>query len=268
MHHPFRAFCLLLALLAALFGASDGASADAPDDRRPTVFLDPGHGGPEPGAVFHGAGFTVAEAEVNLRVALLTAERLRAQGYTVVLSRETDDEAGGGEDSNGDGRVTSRDGLQAVVDEANTAQADLFLSIHHNGSTNPQASGSEVYYCADRPFAAESFRFGELVLDHVLAALRYQGYVSNNRGLMDDSVLYTRGAFRGHLFVLGPVRAFRAASVPGRWAPKLRATEMPGVLSEALFVSNPTEARLLAQPRIQAALADAYAGAVEAYFAP
>ncbi|MCW5848526.1 MAG: N-acetylmuramoyl-L-alanine amidase [Anaerolineae bacterium] len=269
---------LLLALALAFVGP---AAADEPPAPRGRVFLDPGHGGPDPGAVFYGDGFTVREAEVNLGVALLTADRLRARGFEVFLSRETNDQAGGSEDANGDGRVTTRDGLQSVVDEANRSGADLFLSIHHNGSTNRAASGTEVYYCADRPFADASFGFGALVLNHLLAKLQAQGYTSYNRGVMDDSALYTRGAYRGHLFVLGPLRSPRPAVGPrtdagprpdafpsARSAPKLRATEMPGVLSEALFVSNPTEAWLLSQPRIQAALADAFADAVDDYFTP
>lgn len=254
-------------------------AADESKEARAVIFLDPGHGGEDPGAVFHGNGWTVREAEVNLRVALLTADRLRDRGYAVFLSRETDDQAGGSEDANGDGRSTLRDGLQSVVDQAQAVKAGLFLSIHHNGSVNRAAGGSEVYYCADRPFAADSFRFSELVLDNVLAKLRREGYWSYNRGVKDDSVLYTRGERRGHLFVLGPVRSLRPraeaadAALPGpaptgRSFGKLRATEMPGALSEALFISNPTEAWLLAQPRIHAALADAFADAIDQYFAP
>ncbi len=268
---PALALALLLCLLPLPLQAAD------PDTPKAVIFIDPGHGGSDSGAVYHGAGFTLEEAEVNLDVALLTADRLRERGYAVYLSRETMDQPGGSEDVNGDGQSNNRDGLQSVVDQANAAHADLFLSIHHNGSTNPNAAGSEVYYCADRPFADDSFRFGQLVLDEVLAALARQGYDSPNRGVMDDAVLYSRGAYHGHLFVLGPLRtpnpsAFARPMPTGserrRWAPKLRATEMPGVLSEALFVSNPYEARLLTQPRIRAALADAFANAVDRYFAP
>lgn len=261
---------LVAVVVSLLLAAPLRAEPDAP---RAVVFLDPGHGGGDSGAAFYGNGFTVVEAAVNLDVALRTADRLRERGYAVALSRDTADQPGGSEDVNGDGRATSRDGLQAVVDLANAARADLFLSIHHNGSVNAAAAGSEVYYCADRPFADQSFRFGDLVLSHVLAALQAQGYVSPARGITDDSALYNRGgAFRGHLFVLGPLRAPRSAPPtatpsPARWAPKLRATDMPGVLSEALFVSNPHEAWLLSQPRIRAALADAFADAVDDYFA-
>ncbi|MFN8472576.1 MAG: N-acetylmuramoyl-L-alanine amidase [Anaerolineae bacterium] len=268
---------LAAALLVCLWPASVRAYSPAePSAPQPIIFIDPGHGGSDSGAVYHGATFTLEEAEVNLDIALLTADRLRERGYTVYLSRETADQPGGSEDVNGDGQSTNRDGLQSVVDQANAVHADLFLSIHHNGSTNPSAAGSEVYYCADRPFADQSFRFGQLVLDEILSALARQGYDSPNRGVTDDALLYSRGPYHGHLFVLGPVRApnpsFFARPTPTggerrRFAPKLRATEMPGVLSEALFVSNPYEARLLTQPRIRAALADAFANAVDRYFA-
>ncbi len=267
---PWLALALLLCLLPFPLHAAE------PDTPKAVIFIDPGHGGADSGAVYHGATFTLEEAEANLDIALQTADRLRGRGYAVYLSRETMDQPGGSEDVNGDGQSNNRDGLQSVVDQANGVHADLFLSIHHNGSTNSNAAGSEVYYCADRPFADDSFRLGQLVLDEVLAALARQGYDSPNRGVMDDALLYSRGAYHGHLFVLGPVRvpnsnAFTRPAPAGserrRWAPKLRATEMPGVLSEALFVSNPYEARLLTQPRIRAALADAFANAVDRYFA-
>lgn len=267
----------ILSLALLLTQATDASEGDTPPQPRAVIFLDPGHGGPDGGAVFRGRGFTVVEADVNLDIALRAAARLRERGYHVVLSRQTADQPGGSEDVNGDGQNTSRDGLQAVVDQANAAGADLFLSIHHNGSADSSVAGSEVYYCADRPFADASFRLGELVLSEVRAALAREGYLSPNRGVLDDSLLYTRGAYRGHLFVLGPLRTPRAsaptrtpspADAPRRSAPKLRATEMPGVLSEALFVSNPHEAWLLSQPHVRAALADAFADAIDRYFEP
>jgi N-acetylmuramoyl-L-alanine amidase len=78
------------------------ASAGAPAAR--TVFLDPGHGDSDGGAVHRDAQGEVdlREKDVNLAVALKAAELLRARGYRVVLSRETDERPGQGEDVNGD----------------------------------------------------------------------------------------------------------------------------------------------------------------------
>lgn len=227
-----------------------------------TVFLDAGHGGADSGATRYNAQGAVdlREKDISLAVALKAAELLRARGYSVVLSRETDERPGSGRDINGDGRITHRDGLQAVVDLANESNADLFISLHGNSSGSPTASGLEVYYCADREFADKNLRLAELVQDNLLQALRDTGYQAVDRGVKDDSVLYRWRGRRGHLFVLGPARSW------GRRPVHPRAIEMPSVLAEALFLSHRTEAALLASEEGQWALARGYTAAVEAYF--
>jgi N-acetylmuramoyl-L-alanine amidase len=263
----------MLWIIAVALVTGGTAVANAPV--KGTVFLDPGHGGTDSGAILRDAQGRVIlqEKDVNLAVALKTAELLRARGYQVILSRETDQRPGAGRDVNGDGRVGRRDALQAVVDRANESGADIFIALHSNSSPNPRASGVEVYYCADREFATESYRLAKLVRAHLLQALREIGYQAVDRGIKDDSVLFrwrarwrrhwqsdSRWQWRGHLFVLGPARSW------GRWRVHPRATQMPGVLAEALFLTNAAEARLLASEEGQWALARGYAAAVEAYF--
>lgn len=228
-----------------------------------TVFLDPGHGGADSGAIRVNAQGEVIlrEKDVNLAVALKTADLLRARGYRVILSRETNERPGSGEDVNADGRLSRRDNLQAVVDLANASSAELFVSLHSNSSRDPAASGVEVYYCDDREFAAESRLLAELVQAELIEALRTVGYQAVARGVKDDSLLYNWRGRRGHLFVLGPARTW------GRWQVHPRATQMPAVLAEALFVSNSREAQLLASDSGQWALARGYVAAIEAYFA-
>ena len=270
-------FTFLTLILIALSAAPTHATSAS----ERVVFLDPGHGNGDGGATTHLAdGTLVREADLALSIAQKTAELLRAKGYQVVLSREKEYRAGHGDDNNNDGRLNYRDDLQTVVDMANNTKADLFISMHHNGAANRDAKGVEVYYCEDRPFAKQSIRLAELVQANLLQALRDIGYEAEDRGAKDDSVLYAwrrplftipapSGAgrdgalppvpsnFRGHLFVLGPAR-------PERGKPS--ATEMPGVLGESLFVSNEVEATLLAQERVQWALARGYANAVVTYF--
>ena len=89
-------------------------------------------------------------------------------------------------------------------------------------------------------------------------------YEATDRGVKDDSVLFRWGRYRGHLFVLGPAR--RSGWGWGRRSSHPRATKMPGVLGEGLFLSNDVEARLLASREVQLALARGYAAAVVAYF--
>jgi N-acetylmuramoyl-L-alanine amidase len=139
---------------------------------------------------------------------------------------------------------------------ANEVKADIFISMHHNGAYNREASGVEVYYCEDREFASDSYRLAALVQANLLQGLRDVGYVAFDRGAKDDSLLYNFGGRRGHLFVLGPMRP----------RGKPRATNMPGVLGEALFVSNPVEAQLLASESVRWGIARGYANAVVTYF--
>lgn len=90
------------------------------------VALDPGHGGPDPGAESAG----LKESELNLELAFLTASALRSRGFGVYLTR-TGDEAVG---------------LADRVERATRARADLFLSLHHNAAASSAARGTEVLY--------------------------------------------------------------------------------------------------------------------------
>jgi N-acetylmuramoyl-L-alanine amidase len=258
---PIIRFAIMLSILSMMLGRGESVSAATPAVR--TVFIEVGHGGIDSGAVRYGADGEVdmLEKEVNLSVALKTASLLRFRGYTVVLSRGSAVRPGRDEDVNGDGRITNRDALQAVVDAANESGADVFLSLHSNSAWDATESGLEVYYCADREFAGESRRLAGLVLDNLRRALQNIGHDAAIRGVKDDTSLYRWRSWQGHLFVLGPVRtSSRRASHP-------RATQMPGALGEALFMSNDEEAAILASEEGQWALARGYTAAVEAYFA-
>ena len=258
----FIASLIFLTVLAGSFTLADGslwaqqASAQALE-RTYTVFLDPGHGSGDAGAAFRFEdGEVLREADVALSIAHKTAELLRAKGFQVILSREKEYRADADADANNDGRMNYRDDLQQVVDMANDSRADIFISLHHNGSANNTASGVEVYYCADRSFADQSRMLAELVQANLMQGLRDIGYEAFDRGVKDDSLLYSRNGRRWHLFVLGAARS--------RGHP--RATNMPGILGEALFVSNPAEAKLLASEEVRWALARGYANAVVTYF--
>ncbi len=84
------------------------------------------------------------EKDLTLEHSLMLAERLREQGYEVVLTRETDTEVNpSNEDVNGDGVVAPPEGearsseldeLQARVNICNLAGADLLISVHYNGA--------------------------------------------------------------------------------------------------------------------------------------
>lgn len=89
-----------------------------------SIYLDPGHGGDEPGAISGG----VKEKDLNLKVALKVEKLLKEKGYEVVMSRKTD-------------KFVS---LSDRAQEANKMKADIFVSVHHNAFMKT-ASGIETY---------------------------------------------------------------------------------------------------------------------------
>lgn len=95
------------------------------------VFIDPGHGGQDPGAVQNG----YLEKNINLSLALKLKNELMKYGADVVMSRESD--------------VTLS--LEQRVAMANQANADLLISIHHNSSTSSAPVGMSTHYSSYRP---------------------------------------------------------------------------------------------------------------------
>ncbi|HEY9761295.1 MAG TPA: N-acetylmuramoyl-L-alanine amidase [Trichocoleus sp.] len=99
---------------------------------QPVVVLDPGHGGPDPGAVGIGG---LQEKWVVTAVTQQVAAVLRSQGITVLLTRQGDEDVD----------------LQPRVEIAENANATLFVSIHANAISmdRPEVNGVETYYYSD-----------------------------------------------------------------------------------------------------------------------
>lgn len=221
-----------------------------PATGRKVVAIDPGHGGRESGAVSPGG---LAEKNVNLRIALKLAALLRAAGYEPVLTRSSDTGVNlAGRDLNGDGVVNTNDDLQARVDVANAAHADILVNIHNNSSADSGVKGTRVYYCAARPFASQSIRLAGALERHIVETLQAAGYSALQLGISDDARL--RKPY-GHLALLGPLTP-RVA----------RASNMPGALGETLYLSNPVEGSLLARDSILSAIAQGYFDGIREYF--
>lgn len=229
------------------------------------VFLDPGHGGVDPGTVGTTEDGTVVEEKtIALALALQTAADLRRDGVGVVLSRTNDSLPGSTpQDYTSDGTSLTPDGvladLQRRIDRANASGARVLLSIHMNGFDDPSIGGTQTFYDGARPFSDQSKRFATLVQENVVKALRGQGYDVPDRGATDDQQLQAEslGSLSGnynHLVLLGP-------GVPGR----LRPSRMPGALCEVLFLSNPAEATAASKPDVQAAVAAAFTDAIEQF---
>ena len=246
-------------------GAGAVASRGAAAAPRPVVIVDPGHAADESGAAANG----VVEKDSNLDMAYRVSRVLGAAGVEAVMTRTADLRANAPDGSPQPfGYSGTRLDLQARVDIANAARADVFVSLHSNGAADPSVRGYEVYYNARRPFAAENQRLARAILAGIGAELRAGGYPAMPRAAIDDDCLK---AFQGvcfPLFLLGPPRITAREEIyrrggtpeevglaPGTPALIGRATEMPGALAELLFVSSPADAAMLRDEEAREALA-------------
>src|SRR4051812_10061368 len=190
-------------------------------DGRNIVCLDPGHGGADLGNVLvKGGKIVLQEKDFTLEHALSLAERLRSEGFEVVLTRDKDTEVNpSNEDVNGDGIVAADGGeahsdqlddLQARVNICNLASADLLVSMHYNGAENTALSGYEVWFNDQRPFSDRSEAFATMIHDALGAAYAEADFDAVDRGIgIEDHA------------VTGPER-------PGKLVP----SNMPGAVVE------------------------------------
>ena len=203
----------------------------------------------------------LSEDKLNLDIALRCRDILVARGASVVLSRETNDAftVPWPPDTNGDGiEGGNADDLQHRIDILNDFGAEVFLSIHSNSAGNPaKRQGIQALYCAteDCAFPDKNKHLGTLTLDHLEAQLAMTGYPIERRELRNDIVPEYPGAPETHYFLLGP-------AVPPSHP---RATQMPGIIIEALYVTSPIEASQLNRDDVRQASAVAYADALEEY---
>jgi N-acetylmuramoyl-L-alanine amidase len=246
-------------VLGGLAAGACDAFAPTGRPRSETVFLDPGHGGPDPGVIgVSVSGKPVEEKEVTLAVALDLAARLRSDGYRVVLSRTTDSSvirlaAGTTTET---AQEVNRD-LEARIACANAAHAAVLLSIHMDGYDDPSVGGTETVYDPSRPFAAQNLRLAQDLQSALVAQLHQP-----DRGVVPDDqlnapTLSDRADQYGHLLILGPPE-------PGYLD---QASQMPGALVEPLFLTQPREAALAASASGQQEMAAALATGLERFLA-
>jgi N-acetylmuramoyl-L-alanine amidase len=216
-----------------------------------TVFIDPGHGGLDPGVVGGTAARQVLEKDATLAVAKRLSDLLRTDGYRVVMARTQDttvlklsatDSAMGALT----GTAVHRD-LLARVACANAAEAAALISIHFDAFTDPAVGGTGTFYDSARTFSAANRRLATTLQAALVAALG-----TDDRGVWTDDqlaapTLTSSGSMYGHLIELGPKSA--------GWVDD--PSQMPGVLVEPLFLTNPAEARLASDEAGQQKIATA-----------
>lgn len=104
------------------------------------IYLDPGHGGPDGGAV----GSTLQEKDVALSISLKLRDYLQEQGALVLMTREEDVDLAD-KDTSGYSRRKVED-LKKRVEIINKSEAELFLSIHLNAIPSAKWSGAQTFY--------------------------------------------------------------------------------------------------------------------------
>ena len=226
-------------------------------ERLVIVALDPGHGGEDPGAVGPSG---LREKDVVLQVALGLRERINAQpGMRAFMTRD------------GDYFVP----LAERVRKARRVQADLFVSIHADAFINREARGASVFALSDRGATSTAARWladKENAADVVGGVNVKAGRdVHVLRTLLDMSTtaqikdsLRVGGDVLGQLDRVGRLHKPR---VEQAGFAVLKAPDIPSILVETAFISNPDEEAKLADPHYQKKLVDALFAGVRRYFA-
>ena len=201
-----------------------------------TIFIDPGHGGKDPGAIgsyqHENRKIIVREKNVVLQAAQLLRKQLqrRYPSKKIILSREKD-------------RFISLPQRAKIANKVKVAPGNtiLFISIHVNASLNQQAQGFEVWYLPPdhrRPNLVDAHTVG--VQDrHVLSILN----TITEEEFTIESVLLARSILSGLQETIGALSRNRGIKQESWYV--VRQARMPSVLVELGFISNAEEARRL-----------------------
>jgi N-acetylmuramoyl-L-alanine amidase len=228
-------------------------------DRLIIVALDPGHGGEDPGAV----GPTgLREKDVVLSVALALRDRLNAvPGMRVMLTRD------------GDFFVP----LAERVRKARRVQADLFVSIHADAFVRREARGASVFALSTRGATSSAARW---MAERENAADRVGGVnVAGLKSTADRQLLATMADMSTTAQIndslklgaevlqrIGRVGRLHKRQVEQAGFAVLKAPDIPSILVETAFISNPEEEQRLRDPAFRADLVQALAEGIKRYF--
>ena len=238
---------------------SSGSDANARTDRLIIVALDPGHGGEDPGAV--GPGGT-REKDVVLRLAHQLRERIN--GTTI--------------NGNAMRAYLTRDAdffvpLHVRVQKARRVQADLFVSLHADAFYTPRPQGASVFALSQGGASSSAARWmadKENKADLIGGLNVASRDAEVQRALLDMSTtaqikdsLQLGSAMLGEIGRVGKLHKPRVEQASFA---VLKAPDIPSVLVEAAFISNPEEEARLNDDKYLAQLADALVRGIEGYF--
>jgi N-acetylmuramoyl-L-alanine amidase len=224
--------------------------------RMVTIALDPGHGGEDPGA-------TGASGSHEKDIVLAIAKRLKARleglpNTRVMLTRDADYFVP----------------LGVRVEKARKVQADLFVSIHADAFVEPTARGSSVFVLSEKGASSSAARWlandqnkadmiGGVNLathDRQLASVLFD--LSTTAQITDSLKLG-----KAVLTEIGGINRLHKGAVEQAGFAVLKAPDIPSILVETAFISNPDEEARLRDNGYQDQIADAITKGIRRYFA-
>ena len=225
-------------------------------DRLIIVALDPGHGGEDPGAIGPSG---LREKDVVLSVAMKLRDKLNAQpGMRAMLTRDADFFVP----------------LHERVHKARRVQADLFISLHADAFIRPEARGASVFALSERGATSVEARWlaqKENAADLVGGVNFANRDAAVSRALLDMSTTaQIRDSLRLGSEVLshiGRVGRLHKREVEQAGFAVLKAPDVPSILVETAFISNPDEEARLLDPAYRTELVEALLKGVLRYFA-
>lgn len=238
----------LTSLKAPAPAVSTRKTAKTRAESRRIVVIDPGHGGRDPGAIAGGR----QEKDITLAAALTLKERLERTGrYKVVLTRDRDVYIP----------------LDSRVKLARRANADLFISLHADAGPDDSVRGASVYTLSERA-AGRSARLVTKDDWFMKAGYRSDQSVSGILFDLTQRATKNRSATFAQLLVdeIEDEHTLLRRSHREAGFAVLLAPDVPAVLLEMGFMTNPDDQAFLADPKTRGRLVVAIAEAIEGYF--
>ncbi len=231
------------------------ASARKPP-RPIVVVLDPGHGGEDPGAIGRRG---TREKDIVLVIAKLLKGKLHDDAsYRIALTRDADFFVP----------------LEQRVQRARRLRADLFVSLHADAFIHPDANGSSVFALSERGATSTAAKWlanreNEADLIGGVNLSLKDGFLARTLLDLSQTAQINDSLKLGKLVLseLGEVNRLHKASVEQAGFAVLKAPDIPSILVETAFISNPDEEKKLRDADYQNKMAGAIADGIRRYFA-
>lgn len=220
-----------------------------------TIAIDAGHGGEDPGA--KGANGS-REKDITLAIAKKLKERIDSEpNMRGILTRD------------GDYFIS----LHGRVVKARTLQSDLFISIHADAFVRPEARGSSVFALSEKGATSASARYlakkenesdliGGVSLDNKDANLARTLLDLSQTATINDSLKLGKNVLKN----IGEINTLHKGSVEQAGFAVLKSPDIPSILVETAFISNPEEERKLNDEGYREKLVEAIIAGVKKYF--